>query len=370
MKSSAALRAARAFLDAALALGPLAIACDDDVDGLCAAVLLRTAFERKGGSASIVVGRPAAGETLDGAEVRERIEALPRRPRSLAVLDGANATIAPGPSAGGLALLKLDDLRGDRKDPRPPAGLLCHELVSGWAPVDDLEWLTALATFAELGSEQGFTEMNGASQKWGSRHIAESAALLNAARRAGDFQPEVALEALATAREPAELAEGRVIAAEALRSWRDDVLEEIERCMRSSPRFAGQVALIRFSSPAQVHPVVAGRWIRRLKRMMVMAVNDGYLPGRVSFALRTSDTRVDLVSFLRRASLVSGVGGLARGHPRAAGGHLAPRDFDRLLRALGFAAAAGAAARGDTVSGRPQPAAASSSAGRRRREPA
>jgi single-stranded-DNA-specific exonuclease len=353
MKSSAAALRARAFLDAALGAGPMAIACDDGVDGLCAAVLLRSAFERKGGSASIFVGRPAANEPIG---------ALPEATASLVVLDGESAASDPNPA--GRPVLRLDDLRGERPDARASAGMLCLELVRGWAQVDDLEWLVALGTFAELGNEHAFAEMNAASQRWGSRHIAEAAALLNAARRAGDFSPEVAVETLAAAQEPADL-----LGTGALTAWRDDVLAEIERCMGSAPRFAGQVALLRFSSPAQVHPIVAARWIRRLKRMIVLAVNDGWLPGRISFALRSSDTRVDLLSFLRRASLVSdrGIRGLVKGHPRAAGGNLPPEDFERLLEALGFEAqeeVSDPRRASGSISPGPGPG------GRRRREPA
>jgi single-stranded-DNA-specific exonuclease len=72
---------------------------------------------------------------------------------------------------------------------------------------------------------------------------------------------------------------------------------------------------------------------------VVIAANDGYIPGRVSFAVRGGTG--SLVALLRSA-LPDGidVGELAHGDDRAAGGALAPGDFERLLDALGVRARA------------------------------
>jgi single-stranded-DNA-specific exonuclease len=64
---------------------------------------------------------------------------------------------------------------------------------------------------------------------------------------------------------------------------------------------------------------------------MVIAANDGYLPGRVNFSVRGGTG--DLRAALRRA-LPDAAGEFAHGHPRATGGSLAPAAFERLLRAL------------------------------------
>jgi single-stranded-DNA-specific exonuclease len=66
---------------------------------------------------------------------------------------------------------------------------------------------------------------------------------------------------------------------------------------------------------------------------MVLVANEGYLPGRVNFAVRGGDG--DLRERLRRA--LPGAGGeFAHGHARATGGSLAPDDFERLLSGLGL----------------------------------
>jgi hypothetical protein len=43
---------------------------------------------------------------------------------------------------------------------------------------------------------------------------------------------------------------------------------------------------VRFSSPFQLHPLAVLMWSRRLAPRLVVAANDGYLPGRVNFSIR------------------------------------------------------------------------------------
>jgi hypothetical protein len=123
---------------------------------------------------------------------------------------------------------------------------------------------------------------------------------------------------------------------DALRACRAEVNAEVARCARVAPRIAGAVALLRFSSTAQVHPIVAIRWTRRLRGLIVIAANDGFLPGRVNFAVRCSEADRDLVAWLRALPTGPLAGEYAHGHPRATGGSLSPDDFDRFLAAAGL----------------------------------
>jgi hypothetical protein len=117
---------------------------------------------------------------------------------------------------------------------------------------------------------------------------------------------------------------------EAKRAWR----AEFDRVVRTAPRVGDHAAVLRFTSDAQVHPLVAQTWARRLAPRVVLAANDGYLPGRVNFAVRSAGDDVDLLALLRDA--LPGQGGeYAHGHARATGGSLPPADFERLLEALG-----------------------------------
>jgi hypothetical protein len=104
----------------------------------------------------------------------------------------------------------------------------------------------------------------------------------------------------------------------------------------------GVAWLIRFASPAQVHPLVAIRWSRRLAPAIVLAANDGFLPGRVNFAVRSASAK-DLLKWLRGLPFTpSPQAEYANGHARATGGSLPTAEFVRfpaILHALAASAA-------------------------------
>jgi hypothetical protein len=124
---------------------------------------------------------------------------------------------------------------------------------------------------------------------------------------------------------------GRIPGVDRLEAYRRAVQAEVARCSRVAPAMCGDAALIRFSSGAQVHPLVATRWSRRLAPAIVIAANEGFLPGRVNFALR-SDSNVNLLEWLRNLPFSpSAAAEYANGHPRATGGSLSVEDFELFL---------------------------------------
>jgi single-stranded-DNA-specific exonuclease len=138
-----------------------------------------------------------------------------------------------------------------------------------------------------------------------------------------------ALELLVESRdETAALSDGR---AAVLDEARAQARAAFEQALRTAPVVRDGVALIRLSSPFLVHPLVAEAWRRRLRPRVVIAANDGYLPGRVNFAVRGGAG--DLRRFLREAAPELR-GEFAHGHDRATGGSVPPDDFDVLLQAL------------------------------------
>lgn len=320
----------------------VAIACDSDVDGLAAAVIVTRVVERRGGTPRVVVAH--RGEHAHVDSMRERMRAS--APRLLVVVDlGSRA----GPILPGVPTLLVDHHRPDGfpdgavvvsafgHEPVAPTGLLALELFRPLVPVNDLEWLAVLATMADLGSVKPFPTLATSLRRYGRGHVTRAVSLLNAARRAGRFQGEQALAVLLAAKEPADIALHRVDGTDLLEACRVEVAAEVARVSKTAPRVAGRVALIRFSSSAQVHPLVATRWTSRLRGKIVVAANDGYVPGLVSFAMRTSDPDVDLIAYLRSLPVVRELGGeLAHGHPRATGGRVPPQDFERILDAMGF----------------------------------
>lgn len=131
-----------------------------------------------------------------------------------------------------------------------------------------------------------------------------------------------------------DIAEGRVAGVDQLVAMQKDVAAEVSRCSRTRPIFAGEYALLRFSSPAQVHPLVAVRWMHRLSSYIVIAANGGYIAGRVNFAVRAAQP-IDLLSRLHAMGTDFGPE-YGHGHARATGGSLSSVDFERWLERLGF----------------------------------
>lgn len=345
--SPGSLRAARALLGTP-ARGPSVIAADRDVDGLAAAVLTRRALERLGARAVAIVAA-GKGEHPHHPALQARLHA--RRPDLLVVVDMGSRG---GPILPGVPTVIIDHhqprgfppgavaVSAFGHEPVAPTSLLAFELLRPLVAVDDLAWLAVLGTVADLGIAAPFPAVRAWLARHRPRDVTEAVALLNAARRAAGDEVEVALDVLERAASPGAIAGGRVAGVERLRACRRAVDAETRRCARTRPVFAGRYALLRCPSAMQVHPLVAVRWMRRLRGFVVIAANDGYLPGRVNFAIRTT-ADVNLVDLLRSVPLGAVDGEYGFGHPAATGGSLAPADFARLLEALGFPA--GAAAR-------------------------
>ena len=188
-------------------------------------------------------------------------------------------------------------------------------------------WLAAIGAVGDLG-DRGFAlpECAGAPRTAVRRLVP----LINAPRRGPDMSGvRTALALLVEHDDPvAVLADPRIAELKAARdAWRS----AWEQVRRTPPRVGRTVALVRFSSPFQLHPLAAQMWSRRLAPRPVLAANDGYLPGRVNFSIRGGEG--DLRVLLQRA--LPDIGGeFAHGHARATGGSLSPGDFDRLLAAL------------------------------------
>jgi len=195
---------------------------------------------------------------------------------------------------------------------------------------DQPAWLAAVGATGDLGAGAFALPECAGAPKTAVRRLA---ALVNAPRRLPDGPVREALALLVEHASPADaLLDPRAeLLEEAKRAWK----AEFDRVVRTAPVVAGDVAVIRFSSPAQVHPLVAQTWSRRLAPRMVLAANDGYLPGRVNFAVRGGEG--SLLQRLR-AALPDATGEFAHGHDRATGGSLTPEDFARLLVGLGASA--------------------------------
>jgi single-stranded-DNA-specific exonuclease len=290
-----------------------------DADGLAAgAIALRERGE--GAAAAILLGR---GETpFDAAP-----DGLPDGP--LAVLDwgvrplGRPALVVDHhlPEAAPRDDQVVVSSYGEH--PETPTAALMRRIVPA-APA----WLAGVGAVGDLGRRGlDLPECAGAPVT----AVSRLAGLVNAPRRLPDGPVRIALALLVEHEEPrSALADERVAELEeAKRAWR----AEFERAVKTAPLVGERAALLRFSSPCQVHPVVAQTWARRLAPRVVIAANDGYLPGRVNFSVRGGSSSLPQ---LLRAALPDARGEFAHGHDRASGGSLEPDAFERLLVALGF----------------------------------
>lgn len=307
------------------AAGRLLLAADvvvphTDADGLAAgAIALRARGEPAG--AALLLRR---GETPFGPDP-------PLPSGSVAVLDwGVRPLARPGllvdhhaPESGARDDQLVVSGYGER--PETTTAALVRRLVP-----EVPSWLAAVGAAGDLGDAAfELPECAGAPRTAVRRLVP----LVNAPRRLPDGPVGVALALLVESVSPAAaLADARIrLLDDARCSWR----AELDRVRRTAPRVSGGVALIRFSSSAQVHPLIAAQWQRRLAPRVVIAANDGYLPDRVNFAVRGGSGDLRL---LLREALPDVAGEFAHGHDRATGGSLAPEDFERLLRAFGLAA--------------------------------
>jgi single-stranded-DNA-specific exonuclease len=289
-----------------------------DADGLSAgAIALRARCEDA--DAAVVLRR---GETPFG-------DGAPLPPGAVAVLDwGVRRLARPGlivdhhaPEAepGPDVLL----VSGYGEQPPVSTSVLVWRIAAA-AP----RWLAALGAYGDLGAAGLRLAETAGVEAAAVRRLAP---LVNAPRRLPDGSlVRDALALLVRAPDAAAALADPLIGG--LADARAAVAAEQRRLMRVGPRVAGDVAVIRVTSPIQVHPLIATAWMRRLAPRLVVAANDGYLPGRVNFAVRggTGDLRARL-----RAALPEGAGHeFAHGHDRASGGSLPPDLFALLLERL------------------------------------
>jgi single-stranded-DNA-specific exonuclease len=290
-----------------------------DADGLAAGALALRA-RGEGAEAAVLLVRGevpfGAGPPLPPGSVAVLDWGLRPLARAGAIVDHHEPEVDPADAAAapGAAVAVLSD-RG------APTAALVRRLLP-----EQPAWLAAVGAVGDLGDE-GFTfpECAGVPKT----AVRKLVPLINAPRRLPDGPVRTALALLVeSADAKAALADPRIAElAEARTEWRAG----FDAAVRTAPVVGERAALVRFTSPYQVHPLVATTWSRRLAPRVVMAANDGYLPGRVNFAVRGGNG--DLRALLR-AALPDPDGDLGHGHPRATGGSLPPADFDRLLAGL------------------------------------
>ena len=280
-------------------------------------------------SAGVLLARRSGGPTLHVESPWDR----PLAVKGTAILADWGVRPVEGPSE----VLYVDHHADPEPVPGtvvlPPAGRESSTSLVAWKLLGQPAtgaWLGALGAVGDLGVEA--LKRPEVPPVGSARALGKLAALVTAPGRLRDGPVSIAAEILASAGDEYE-------------AMRDPRMSELEAALaavnqmrRSALRIPPQVgpdaALIRFSEPARVHPLVAAAWSRRLAPRVVIAANDGWREGKVSFAVRCAADR-DLRAWLLASwTPPPGSGDYARGHRRATGGSLVPEAFELFSAAV------------------------------------
>jgi single-stranded-DNA-specific exonuclease len=213
--------------------------------------------------------------------------------------------------------------------------LLAYWCVQGLGDADDLLWLAGLGLIGDMAEGAGFPEMAEAHARYGKTALRNAVSLINAPRRAAAADAGPALALLLKGDGPKDVTSGKYPATATLLEAKQEVKAELDVAKRVGPKVRDDVALIRFHSPCQIHPLVAQQWRGRLKDKIVLAANTGYRDGWVHFAARTA-TDQDLIAFLAEHRPRGADENYGSGHRQATGGALRPADWNQFVRGLGF----------------------------------
>jgi single-stranded-DNA-specific exonuclease len=311
-----------------------------DADGLSAVATLARGLERFGRPADVrLVGK---GGNPWSSEMRE--ELARRSPGGLIVAD---LGVREGELARGVPTVIIDHhvptgtagdavvISGHGLTPEPTSSLLAYWCAQALGPADDLLWLAALGIIGDMAEASGFPELAEAQQLHGKTALRNAVSLINAPRRAAAADAAPALALLMKCTGPKEVLSGQHPETAELLAAKAEVKGELDLAKRVGPKVRGDVALIRFQSPCQIHPLVAQQWRGRLKNKIVLAANTGYRPGWVHFAARTA-SGTNLIQFLKEHRPEGADENYGSGHIQATGGALRPADWNAFVVGLGF----------------------------------
>lgn len=314
---------------------------DSDADGVTAGVVWQRAFERAGFAQAARVTPDRERNAWTKAN-KERVRA--RAPASLFVFDLGSRV---EPIIENVPTCFIDHHRPEGMPPTatlisaytwqpiPNTSLLVWNLCATIADTSDLDWIAAIGTLSDLGDNAPFEMLAAAKRKYRIKYLKEATVLINAARRGSTYDPEAAARALLQHTDPRALVNSNADEVNQLRLAREEVKAALNEAKKAAPVFAGRVALLRMSSPCQIHPLIAQIWRTRLPRYIVIAANEGYLPDRVNFSARSA-ANVSVLDFLRKIELREGDGYHGQGHDQASGGSLPFDRWNQLLAKLGF----------------------------------
>lgn len=214
------------------------------------------------------------------------------------------------------------------------------------------DWLCVMGTQGDLGNKLNwrppFPDMDATFKTHTKKAINEAVSRIAAPRRTAAFNIHAAWAALTAADSPAD-----VVKDSSLTAARAEINRELGRFAWATPRFSGdgKIAILRINSATQIHPVIATKWAAYLQSPLlevVIAANDGYLPGMVSFSCRISRSArvrhppVNIIEVLQgiaakvpdptlRERLCES---FTKGHKEASGGSVPKAEFEEFVEIL------------------------------------
>ena len=330
----------REAVDRFRADAPVLVLGHNDADGLSASALLTRALRQRAHAVQVrILGR---GENPWSEAMRAELFNSPvgglivtdLGVREGEILAGAETVVidhhVPTGTPGAATVIS-----GFHMDPVPTSSLLAYWCASAIAGVDDLIWIAALGIIGDMAEKSDFRELEDARSRYGITALREATALLNAPRRSSSGDATPAIDLLIKASGAKAILSGEHPETALLREARDEVKRELEMAKRVPPKVKGNVALICFASPCQIHPLVAQAWRGRLRNNIVLAVNTSYRPGWIHFAARTA-LDLDLIGFLRDNAPPGADQNYGSGHRQATGGALRPEAWNMFVEKLGF----------------------------------
>ena len=249
---------------------------DKDTDGLSSgAILYRTLVSLGLDPTLIGVHLLQKGNTIHSDSERAAMKAF--EPSYIIVLDQGSRKSPPVVDAAHKALIIDHHYAEDEDFPKdayyinachsPPVVtsslltyLLCEPLHNSIKAQCD--WLCIMGTQGDLGTtlkwEPPFPDMKDAFKKYTKKALNDAVSSINAPRRTATYDVRSAWDILLGSLGPADVLKHPKLAVA-----RHEVSEEVERCTHTAPKFTpdGKVAVFRISSAAQVHPVIATRWV-------------------------------------------------------------------------------------------------------------
>ncbi|MEA2488875.1 MAG: hypothetical protein QOH21_667, partial [Acidobacteriota bacterium] len=224
---------ARAALASFLAATPrearVLVFHDFDADGVTAGVVLQRTLERAGFTN---VQRLPTMRERDAWSEANRARMADARPHTIFLLDLGSRD---EPLVDGARCCIIDHHRPDgtppgallltayRWDPIPNTSLLVYDLCAPLADIEDLDWIAAIGALSDVGERAPFPLLAAVRKRYAMSDLKEATALVNAARRASDYEPENAARALLAHASPRELVRSESPEVAALRAAREEV---------------------------------------------------------------------------------------------------------------------------------------------------